>query len=56
MAVGIQTSTYSNLTPVVALAVAWAWLGEVPRPLQIAGATVVLGGISLARLGGERRG
>jgi drug/metabolite transporter (DMT)-like permease len=51
-----RTAAYSNLTPVVALAVAWVWLGEVPRPLQIAGAAVVLGGLSLARLGGERRG
>ncbi len=50
-----RTAAYSNLTPVVALAVAWAWLGEVPGPLQIAGAAVVLGGLSLARLGGERK-
>jgi len=51
-----RTAAYSNLTPLVALAVAWAWLGEVPQPLQIAGATVVLGGLSLARLGRERGG
>ncbi|MFH1763209.1 MAG: EamA family transporter [Gemmatimonadota bacterium] len=51
-----RTAAYSNLTPLVALAVAWAWLGEIPRPLQIAGAAVVLGGLSLARLGREREG
>jgi drug/metabolite transporter (DMT)-like permease len=49
-----RTAAYSNLTPVVALAVAWAWLGEAPGILQILGAGVVLGGLSLTRLGGER--
>jgi drug/metabolite transporter (DMT)-like permease len=51
-----RTAAYSNLTPVVALGVAWAWLGETPGPLQIGGAAVVLLGLSLARLGGERGG
>jgi len=51
-----RTAAYQNLTPIVALAVAWAWLGEVPRPLQITGAVVVLTGLSLTRLGRERKG
>jgi len=50
-----RTAAYSNLTPVVALAVAWVWLGEVPRLLQLGGAAVVLVGLTLARLGGEQR-
>jgi len=50
-----RTAAYANLTPVVALAVAWVWLEEVPRPLQLLGAVVVLAGLALARLGGERR-
>jgi drug/metabolite transporter (DMT)-like permease len=50
-----RTAVYSNLTPVVALAVAWVWLGEKPGGLQILGAAVVLTGLSLARLGRERR-
>ena len=49
-----RTAAYSNLTPVVALAVAWIWLGEVPQPLQVGGAVVVLVGLSLARMGRER--
>jgi drug/metabolite transporter (DMT)-like permease len=49
-----RTAAYSNLTPVVALAVAWLWLGETPLPLQMVGAAVVLAGLYLARLGGER--
>jgi drug/metabolite transporter (DMT)-like permease len=50
-----RTAAYSNLTPVVALAVAWIWLGEIPRLLQLGGAAVVLIGLTLARLGGEER-
>ena len=49
-----RTAAYANLTPVVALGVAWIWLGEVPGLLQGLGAVVVLSGLSLARLGGER--
>ncbi|MFC1662247.1 DMT family transporter [Gemmatimonadota bacterium] len=50
-----RTAAYSNITPIIALAVAWAWLGEIPSGLQITGAAVVLTGLSLARLGGERK-
>ena len=50
-----RTALYSNLVPVAALFTAWAWLGEVPSALQICGAAVILGGISLARWGGRRR-
>ncbi|MBW3535196.1 MAG: DMT family transporter [Gemmatimonadetes bacterium] len=50
-----RTSVYSNLVPVVALGVAWIWLGEIPTGLQLAGAAVVLGGITLARLPARRR-
>lgn len=46
-----RTALYSNLVPVVALLTAWAWLGEVPGTLQVSGAAVILGGISLARWG-----
>lgn len=46
-----RTSAYSNLVPVVALATAWAWLGEVPTGLQLVGAAIILGGLSLARTG-----
>jgi drug/metabolite transporter (DMT)-like permease len=51
-----RTSAYSNLVPVVALAVAWIWLGETPSGLQLGGAAVILGGLSLARLARRRRG
>jgi drug/metabolite transporter (DMT)-like permease len=47
-----RTAVYSNLVPVAALITAWLWLGEVPRGLQLLGAAVILGGITLARRGG----
>jgi len=50
-----RTAAYQNLTPVVALLVAWIWLGEVPAALQLGGAGVVLAGVSVARLSGRRR-
>ena len=45
-----RTAVYSNLVPVAALITAWIWLGEVPTPPQIAGAAVILAGLSVARL------
>jgi len=44
-----RTAIFSNLTPVVALVVAWLLRGETLAPLQLIGAAVVLVGISLAR-------
>ncbi|GMV04872.1 MAG: hypothetical protein AMXMBFR53_11520 [Gemmatimonadota bacterium] len=49
-----RTALYSNLVPVAALVTAWLWLHEVPTGLQIGGAAVILGGISLARWGASR--
>lgn len=50
-----RTAAYSNLVPVVALAVAWLWLGERPTVVQLAGASVILVGISLASMGTSRQ-
>jgi drug/metabolite transporter (DMT)-like permease len=44
-----RTSAYSNLVPVLTLIVAWVWLGEVPHPGQLAGAAVIIGGVTLAQ-------
>ena len=45
-----RTAVYSNLVPVAALITAWVWLGEVPTSLQLLGAGVILGGLTVARL------
>jgi drug/metabolite transporter (DMT)-like permease len=49
-----RTATFANLVPVIALTVAWLWLGEQPGVLQIAGAVVIIGGVTLARHGARR--
>lgn len=46
---GAKTAIYSNLTPVVALATGWLWLGEALSPLGIAGAAMVVVGLMVVR-------
>lgn len=46
-----RTAIYSNITPVVALLVAWLALGETPTLGQLAGAVVIFAGIYLVRHG-----
>lgn len=46
-----KTSTYSNIVPVIALAVAWMWLGEVPTAFQLMGTVVILSGVTVAQSG-----
>jgi drug/metabolite transporter (DMT)-like permease len=45
-----RTSAYSNLTPIVAMVVAWLWLGEPVTLVQTVGAAAILGGVFLTRL------
>ena len=45
-----RTAVFSNLVPVVALAAAWIHLGEVPHLSQVAGAAVIIGGVTLAQI------
>jgi drug/metabolite transporter (DMT)-like permease len=44
-----HTSMYSNMQPFLAMAFAWAALGEKPSGFQAAGAAFILGGLVLAR-------
>ena len=44
-----RTAVYQNVVPVGAIAVAWAWLGEVPNGWQLLGAAVVVGGVAVVR-------
>ena len=50
-----RTAVYSNLVPVLAIAVAWLWLRETPSVLQLLGALVIIGGVSLAQSRREGR-
>jgi drug/metabolite transporter (DMT)-like permease len=45
-----RTSVYSNVTPIVAMLVAFVWLGEPIGWYKIAGAAAVLGGVAITRL------
>jgi drug/metabolite transporter (DMT)-like permease len=44
-----HTSMYSNMQPLLAMAVAWLSLGESPSRWQVAGATFIMSGLLLAR-------
>ena len=44
-----RTAAFSNLVPVVALTVAWVYLGEQPRALQLAGGALVVAGLLMWR-------
>jgi drug/metabolite transporter (DMT)-like permease len=46
---GAKTAVYSNLTPVVALATGWVWLGETLSVAAIIGAAMVLIGLMAVR-------
>lgn len=44
-----RTSVFQNLVPILAILVAWAWLGEVPTLGQLAGAAIIIGGVTVVR-------
>lgn len=44
-----RTSVYSNLQPIIALAVAWAFLGENPTAFQGVGAVTIVAGVFMTR-------
>lgn len=46
-----RTAIYSNITPIVAILVAWPALGESPTLGQLAGAVVIFAGVYLVRHG-----
>lgn len=44
-----QVASFLYLTPLVALGVAWIWLGELPAPLALSGGALVLLGVLMVR-------
>ncbi len=44
-----RTAVYANLQPIIALAVAWAFLGEMPTVFQGVGAATIVAGVFLTR-------
>jgi drug/metabolite transporter (DMT)-like permease len=51
----VRTAVYLNLVPVIAVVIAWWWLGESLTTGQVLGAGAVIGGIALSRKGVARK-
>jgi drug/metabolite transporter (DMT)-like permease len=51
----MRTAIYSNMVPIVAMAIAAIWLGERLTGEKLAGAAAILGGVGLTRLAGSAR-
>jgi drug/metabolite transporter (DMT)-like permease len=53
---GSTVASFVGLTEVLfAILVAWLLLGELPRPVQLLGGVLILGGVVAVRLGEARR-
>jgi drug/metabolite transporter (DMT)-like permease len=48
-------STFLYLTPVLAMGIAWAWIGEVPALLTVIGGLVAIGGVIIVQTLGQPR-
>ena len=49
-------SSWLYLNPVLAIAIAWIWLGEIPTALSLLGGAVAVGGVMLVAFFGRRLG
>src|SRR5271163_1709644 len=50
-----RTATLLYVIPIVAIAIAWIWFGEVPRLISLIGGAVALGGVVIVNTVGKRK-
>jgi drug/metabolite transporter (DMT)-like permease len=50
-----RTSTLLYVIPIVAIAIAWIWLGEVPKVISLTGGAVALAGVVIVNTVGKRK-
>jgi len=48
-----RISSFLYLVPVLAIAIAWVWLGEVPRLISLLGGTMALAGVVIVNVWGR---
>jgi drug/metabolite transporter (DMT)-like permease len=50
-----RTSTLLYVIPIVAIGIAWIWLGEVPKMISLVGGAIALGGVVLVNTLGKSK-